>query len=218
MSRRAPLPARSRWSACADERGSGGAAPEWGRRARGRAQGCLEGTPPVTLHRTRPWWWRKTGGTVAPVRTITLASLLLCVACGSSQPEPVSAPAAVDGQPAGADPSGVAASTVDDGALINEAKAFVKEMDADLRTLYVNAAVAAWANETDITPEHEAAAAKAGAEQAKGITRWIKASRKFDAVRDKLDETTRRQLVLLQFAGQPAPDDPKKADELARLG
>jgi peptidyl-dipeptidase A len=152
------------------------------------------------------------------VRTIILGSLLLCAACGSSQPEPVAVPPAGEGEQAGAEPAGVASSAVDDGALINEAKAFVKEMDADLRTLVVNASVAAWANETDITPEHEAAAAKAGAEQAKGITRWIKASRKFDAVRDKLDETTRRQLVLLQFAGQPAPDDPKRADELARLG
>src|SRR5689334_19994002 len=115
----------------------------------------------------RPWWWRGTGGTVAPVRTIILGSLLLCAACGSSQPEPVSVPAAGDSEQAGAEPAGVAASAVDDGALINEAKAFVKEMDADLRTLYVNASVAAWANETDITPEHEAAAAKAGAEQAK---------------------------------------------------
>jgi peptidyl-dipeptidase A len=152
------------------------------------------------------------------VRTFILGSLLLCAACGSSQPEPVVVPPAGDGERAGAEPAGTAKGSVDDGALINEAKAFVKEMDAELRTLYVNASVAAWANETDITPEHEAAAAKAGAEQAKGITRWIKASRKFDSVRDKLDETTRRQLVLLQFAGQPAPDDPKKADELARLG
>ncbi|HTV24000.1 MAG TPA: M2 family metallopeptidase [Polyangiaceae bacterium] len=152
------------------------------------------------------------------MRNRTFIPLLFCVACGSTHPEPVSAPPAGEGEAASAEAAAAAPAVSDDAALINEAKAFVKEMDADLRTLYVNASVAAWANETDITPEHEAAAAKAGAEQAKGITRWIKASRKFDKVRDKLDETTRRQLVLLQFSGQPAPDDAKKADELAQLG
>jgi len=165
------------------------------------------------------------------VRNIKLVPFLLCAACGSSNPEPISVPpgggepvgsesggSASGGSESGGARAGAASSAASNEALVNEAKAFVKEMDADLRTLYVNASVAAWANETDITPEHEAAAAKASAEQAKGITRWIKASRKFDAIRDQLDETTRRQLVLLQFAGQPAPDDPKKADELAQLG
>jgi peptidyl-dipeptidase A len=141
--------------------------------------------------------------------------LLLCVACGSKTPEPVSLPepGPEAGEGTGEAPSAAAAQT----ALIAEAKRFVAEMDADLRTLYVNASVAAWANETDITPDHEAAAARTGAEQAKGITRWIKASRKFDPVLDRLDDQTRRQLRLLQFSGQPAPDDPAKAEELAKL-
>jgi len=91
-------------------------------------------------------------------------------------------------------------------------------MDADVRNLYVGASVAAWANETDITDEHEAASARAAAAQATGITRWIKASQKFEPVLAELDEVTRRQLELLKFAGQPAPDDAAKADELARLG
>src|SRR6185295_14913659 len=33
-----------------------------------------------------------------------------------------------------------------------------------------------------------------------------------------LDADTRRQLVLLKFSGQPAPDDPKQADDLAKTG
>lgn len=142
--------------------------------------------------------------------------VLLVAACGAKTPDAVSPPAA-------------AASTANDeratrdgpepaeAALVAEAKSFVAAMDAELRSLYVNASVAEWANETDITPEHEADTSKAGAEMAKGITRWIKASRKFDKVLPRLDETTRRQLQLLQFSGQPAPDDPKEAEELARL-
>jgi peptidyl-dipeptidase A len=150
------------------------------------------------------------------VRKLTPIFLLIGAACGgatagsqsagSAPPEAAAAAEAADGKAAG------------NAALIAEAKSFVAEMDADLRRLYVNASVASWANETDITPEHEAEAARASAEQAKGITRWIKASRKFDPILDALDAVTRRQLVLLSFAGQPAPDDPAKADELAQVG
>jgi hypothetical protein len=35
--------------------------------------------------------------------------------------------------------------------LITEARQFVAQMDAELRKLYVDASVTAWANETDIT-------------------------------------------------------------------
>ena len=33
----------------------------------------------------------------------------------------------------------------------------------------------------------------------------------------RLDADTQRQLLLLKFAGQPAPDDPAQAEELARI-
>ena len=112
--------------------------------------------------------------------------------------------------------SGAVAPSSDD-ALIAEAKAFVAQTDKELRKLYVDASVAAWANETDITPEHEAAAAKAAEEQAKGITRLIKAAKRFEPILAKLDPETRRQLTLLKFSGQPAPDDPAKAAELSKL-
>lgn len=131
------------------------------------------------------------------MRTTTLLPLLLAAACG----------------PKNAGPKMTAA----EAALAAEAKQFVAQMDADLRKLYVDASVAAWANETDITDAHEAAAAAAGAEQAKGITRLIKAAQKFEPILPKLDPVTRRQLVLLKFSGQPAPDDPKQADELAKI-
>jgi peptidyl-dipeptidase A len=140
------------------------------------------------------------------VDKLALIPLLLAVsgaACGSGTPDPAGLP--IPGPSA-------------EPTLVGEATVFVRELDADLRRLYVNASLAAWANETDITPEHEAEAARTGAEQASGITRWIKASRKFDPVLDQLDEPTRRQLQLLKFSGQPAPDDAAKAEELARLG
>src|SRR5688572_8621050 len=74
---------------------------------------------------------------VAAVKTSTLRRLSLCLAsaalaCGSGTPE---------AQP----PSADVVSPED--ALVARAPAFVAELDADLRRLYVNAAVAAWANE-----------------------------------------------------------------------
>ena len=83
--------------------------------------------------------------------------------------------------------------------------------------MFVAASVAEWANETDITPEHGAAAAEANGAQAIGLTKAIRAARKFDPVLDKLDASDRRQLTLLKYSGQPAPDDPKAAQELAKI-
>ncbi len=105
-----------------------------------------------------------------------------------------------------------------DVALIAEAKQFVLDTDKAYRKVAVAASLASWANETDLTPAHEDAAAKTAAELAKFLTKAIKAARKFEPVLAKLDPATRRQLELLKFAGQPAPDDPAAADELAKIG
>ena len=121
-------------------------------------------------------------------------------------PEPSPGPTAMPPPPA------------DDTALINEAKQFVADADATLRKLYIDASVTDWANQTDITPEHEAAAAKAAEVMANGITKLIKASRKYERVANKLPPDAQRQLLLLKFAGQPAPDDPSQAEELAKIG
>ncbi len=151
------------------------------------------------------------------MRTSIVISLVLAAACnpnkgyGPVEPDPKAKPVAE------APPEKVEKADPNDDALVAEAQQFVAEMDKEMRKLYVDASVASWANETDITPAHEDAAAKASAEQAKGITRLIKAARKYEPILAKLDPDTRRQLVLLKFAGQPAPDDPAQADELAKL-
>ena len=152
------------------------------------------------------------------MRTTKLIPLVLLAACGGPKKstEPVPAPAPTPGveqpAPTPAPPAGSSSA-----ALAEEAKKFVADADKELRKLYVEASVAEWANQTDITPEHEAASAKAAEAASNGITRLIKASRKFDAVQGQLDPDTRRQLLLLKFAGQPAPDDPAQATELAKI-
>ncbi len=146
-----------------------------------------------------------------------LPLILLAAACGGSKkPEPVPAPPVTTTEPAPA-PGPGPAPQVNDAALVAEAKQFVADADKELRKLYTEASVAEWANQTDITPAHEEASAKAAETLANAITRLIKAARKYDSVASKLDADSARQLKLLKFSGQPAPDDPAQAAELAKL-
>jgi peptidyl-dipeptidase A len=156
------------------------------------------------------------------VRTTKLLPLILLAACGGPKtPAPAPAP---DQQPAAPEPTEAAQPApapaepgASSDALVAEAKEFAAQADKELRKLYTDASVAEWANQTDITPEHEAAAAKASEAMANGLTKLIKASRKFESVQGKLDPETKRQLWLLKIAGQPAPDDAAKAEELAKI-
>ena len=102
--------------------------------------------------------------------------------------------------------------------LVAEANAFVKNLDGQLRTLSVEASVAQWANETDITDEHEAAASKAGEHLSVEVTKLVKEARKFDPILSRLDPDARRMLYLLKFQATPSPDDPAKAAALAKIG
>ena len=104
-----------------------------------------------------------------------------------------------------------------DEKLVAEAQQFVKDADPKLRKLLVDQSLADWANQTDITKEHEAASAKASEIQSVEITRMVKDARRFDPIVARLDPDTRRQLMLLKFQAQPAPDDPKQATELAEI-
>jgi peptidyl-dipeptidase A len=133
------------------------------------------------------------------MRTV-LISLLFVVACSSPATAPLDRWSATKIDPR-----------------IAEARQFVVDADAELRNLYVGNLSAAWSNETDITPEHEAAAEKEFERLSRGLTRLIKLSRRFEPVLAELDTDTRRQLVLLKLAGQPAPDDPAQAQELAKV-
>jgi peptidyl-dipeptidase A len=144
-------------------------------------------------------------------KTALLVLPILAAACGNkSKPEPVPPeppPGKVEKQPA---PSG-------DAALIAEAKQFVADLDRTMRKLTVDASEAQWANETDLTPAHEAATARASEVLSVEATKLVKTARRFEPVLDKLDPDTRRQLVLLKFQAQPSPDDPQQAKQLAEL-
>ena len=156
-------------------------------------------------------------------RFAALAVISALGACGGGQqaappaPAPTPVEVAPVPAPAPAPPPVPVATGPSDADLVAQAQQYVTNMDTDLRRVLVAASETEWANETDITPEHEATAAKASADQSKWITAAIKDTKKFDAVAAKLDPETRRKLLLLKLLGQPAPDDAKQADELAKL-
>jgi peptidyl-dipeptidase A len=97
-----------------------------------------------------------------------------------------------------------------------EAKAFVTEVDAKLRELWTKSAEAEWAKQTDITDEHEAAAAAVQAEVMAYETKAIGEATTFDGVEAEPD--VRRQLELLKLTSTlPAPNDEAKRQELATI-
>jgi peptidyl-dipeptidase A len=97
-----------------------------------------------------------------------------------------------------------------------EAKAFITEVDAKLRELWTKSGQAEWTKQTDITDEHEAAAAAVQAEVMAYETKAIGEATKFDGV--EADPDVRRQLELLKLTSTlPAPNDEAKRKELATI-
>ncbi|HEV7559812.1 MAG TPA: M2 family metallopeptidase [Kofleriaceae bacterium] len=158
------------------------------------------------------------------MRTYLLIALVVAASCNKDKgkdkdkdrpPVPVTDKGSA-GSGSGGGPAPAPPPSPDDAKLVAEAKKFVADFQEPLRKLIVDASVAEWANETDITKEHEAATAKAGQIQNDGVTKMVKDARKFDPILARLDPDTRRQLLLLKFSAQPSPDDPKQSEELAK--
>jgi peptidyl-dipeptidase A len=94
-----------------------------------------------------------------------------------------------------------------------EARAFVKQLNEDLQTLWTNWARAEWVKATYITHDTEILAAKAHEKVLEYTSRAIEDATRFDGL--DLDSETRRMLTLLKTSSSlPAPSDP---DERARL-
>ena len=151
------------------------------------------------------------------MRTSILLPLILAAACGSPQaPPPAPAlPPAPDPHAELPAPSVV----VNDAAKLDEAKRFLAAADAELMKVVVAGSEAQWANETDLTDAHAAVAARANAAMNDTYARLIKRARTYEPIAGQLDPVSRRMLEVLIYGGgvQPSPDDPKQAEELARL-
>ncbi|MFO0756924.1 MAG: M2 family metallopeptidase [Byssovorax sp.] len=121
---------------------------------------------------------------------------------GNPAPKPVAA--------ASATPS-AAAPTVD------EARAFMTDVDQNLRRLWVQASRADWVNQNFITDDTEALSAAGNEASMEYLNKTIKAALRFDGL--KMPDDLARQFTLLKLASSPlpAPSDPKERAELAEI-
>jgi peptidyl-dipeptidase A len=98
----------------------------------------------------------------------------------------------------------------------NEAKAFVKKVNEDLKKLYADAARADWVKNTYITDDTEILSADASEKVMVYTAQAIKDATRFDGL--ALDADTARAIHLLKISADlPAPDNADKTAELARI-
>ncbi len=98
----------------------------------------------------------------------------------------------------------------------DEAKAFVKKLNEDLKRLWVKSSTAEWIKSTYITDDTERNAATANEEVMAYTTQAVKDAMRFTSL--KLDPDTERMLYLLRVSSTlPAPEDAVKRQELAAL-
>jgi peptidyl-dipeptidase A len=134
-------------------------------------------------------------------------ALLVAVAC--------SGPSRGAKRPLGAAAMGGSASSA---PTAEQARAFIDEVETQLRRLWVARDRANWVNENFITDDTDALAA-AGEEATAGyVAEAITRSKRFDAIRGALPSDVARKLYLLSLAQTvPAPRDAKERAELAGI-
>ncbi len=97
-----------------------------------------------------------------------------------------------------------------------EAQAFVKKLNDDLMRLYVRSSTAEWIKATYITDDSERNAASMNEDVMAYTSQAIKEASKYKDA--KLDPDTARMLYLVRVSqALPAPSDPAKRAELAKL-
>jgi peptidyl-dipeptidase A len=98
-------------------------------------------------------------------------------------------------------------------ATVEEAQAFVRQLDTDLRKLWMARDRTSWVNMNFITDDTDVVASSAEEVSMEYLSRKIREARRFEGL--KLPDDVARQLMLLKLAGTPAPDNVKERAELA---
>jgi peptidyl-dipeptidase A len=131
--------------------------------------------------------------------------------------EPPAAQASVPPPAAPADPTPVPPAAQPQAASAGEARAFVKQVNDDLKRLNTEASRAEWIKNTYITHDTEILSADANEKLLGYMSEAIAKAARFDNV--QVDEDTRRSLYLLKVSSPLAsPSDPEKRKELAAIG
>ncbi|HEY8075083.1 MAG TPA: M2 family metallopeptidase, partial [Labilithrix sp.] len=138
---------------------------------------------------------------------------ILAVACGGGEPAPQAPPPSYvpPAPPMPVAPPTPAAATPE------EAKAFMAQVDKDLRKLWIARDTAGWVNQNFITDDTENLSAAGEEATAAYVTEAIQRARRFDGVKG-IDPDTARELLLLKLAQTvPAPSNAAEREELAKL-
>jgi peptidyl-dipeptidase A len=155
----------------------------------------------------------------APATLAGLAALALA-ACSPGGGEGAAVATKVDAKssPAKAEGKAPDAKPANPAVTPAAAAAFAAEVDGELRRLWVASSQAEWAKQTDITDEHEAAAAAATSAVMAYESEAVKKAASFDSIAAELPADVARQLKLLKLTSTlPAPADATKRDELAGI-
>jgi peptidyl-dipeptidase A len=147
------------------------------------------------------------------------------IACGGAQQPPTSTPTSPPSttSPPNTTSTSTTTSTTTSTSIptspptLDEARAFLTRVDADLRDLWTARDRAGWVAETFITDDTEALAARTEQATAEYITKTVHEAQRFSGM--QLPEDLARQLLLLRLSQViPAPIDPAKASDLAAIG
>ena len=107
-------------------------------------------------------------------------------------------------------------STAPEAATPAQAKAFMEEVDRELKKLFIKRERAGWVSSNFITSDTEEISAEADRETMEYLAKTIKAATRFDGL--ELEPALARQFHLLKLAGTlPAPNDAEKTAELAKI-
>jgi len=143
------------------------------------------------------------------------ATLLALAGCGSSSsytPQPC---------PACPNVGPVATTTAEAPAgppTVDEAKAFMAEVNERLKKLWVTQERAHWINSNFITSDTQEIVAEADQASMEYLSQTIAKATRFDPLRDQMPPELARQFHLLKLAGTlPAPSDSAKTAELATI-
>jgi peptidyl-dipeptidase A len=140
--------------------------------------------------------------------------LPIAVACGTSSPAP-NAPTCRE-TPSSAKPSAPSASASARAPSVDEAIAWTKDVDAELRKVWTAQSRADWINQNFITDDTDRSSTVASDASMEVVTRLIEASTRFDGL--ALPADVARQIHLLRVSNSViSPSDAAKRAELAEI-
>lgn len=140
------------------------------------------------------------------------AAFVLAVACGGgSTTEPC--PAA----PTAPAPAPVASATPAAAPTVDDAKRFLAEVDKELRRLWVWGSRASWVKQTFITEDTNALSADAEEANMAYLGKVIPEAARYEKIPGLPPDVLRQLQLLAHATSLPAPDDPQKRAELAKL-